>query len=88
MAARTKRRASDPAPDDFPHLGMGGRFKEVRERLGLDPAQMAKRMRVSLSAYYAYECGARAPRIADLPRITSRLRVSADWLIGAKDAAA
>lgn len=51
------------------------RLKELREKAGLTPEQFAEQLAVSDQAIYYWESGLRQPKISDLPKIASVLKL-------------
>lgn len=64
---------------------MGEKLKELRKEKGCTQSQVAKAIRVTLSAYSNYEQGLREPSYQILKLLCRFFGVSADYLIGLED---
>lgn len=61
---------------------LGARIRKRREERGLKQADIAAGLTVSAQAVSKWERGENAPDIALLPKLSSLLDVSVDWLLG------
>ena len=66
--------------------GFGGRLKAAREQLGLTQEAFAASTGFKISAISAFENGRRDPGLANLVRLADALGVTADQLLGRRQA--
>jgi transcriptional regulator with XRE-family HTH domain len=58
------------------------RLKEMRERRGLNQAELAQKTGLQPTAISHFETGGRSPSFDNLRRLADALKVSTDYLIG------
>jgi transcriptional regulator with XRE-family HTH domain len=61
---------------------MGQRLLWVREALGLNQTDMARRVGLTQTAWSLYELGKRWPDQFELPRILAKLGITREFLMG------
>jgi transcriptional regulator with XRE-family HTH domain len=64
---------------------IGNRIKATRDKIGMSQKELAEKVNVSPSAINQFEKGEKKPSSEVLARITNKLGVSADYLLGASD---
>ena len=58
------------------------RLKKARDYSGISQSEAAKTLRISQSAFAAYESGRNEPSLEMLAMISKLFAVNSDWLIG------
>ena len=67
--------------DNFSFKGIAERLKFVRKQLGFSTKDMARRLGVSLPAYYKNEANFTVPSEQSLKRIAEEYDISLDWFL-------
>ncbi len=77
------RKPSEPQLDSFAGR-FAARIRELREKRGKDPEQIAEMLGVAVTTYRGWENGSRVPSIAIFPELAESLGVSVRSLLPEK----
>src|SRR6185503_10628430 len=87
LHGRDRQEESERAAGDTFSVALGARIREARLALGLSPTEFAAGIHASVAAVSMWESGRCEPRVRALRSIVLLTRRSADWLLGAIEAA-
>ena len=71
-----------PDASEYQWKNIGDRIREVRSRMGLTQAQLAKQVGVSSQAVWSWEAGRVKPKHEHLEDLAFHCGVSTGWILG------